>query len=175
MSETAECKGTKQNAGKYDNSRTSHLLLQNLVNSIHPETPGQIPRPARFPFGKKAFFAMARTVWRPVISGLPSAAPKGARTVWRPVISGFAQRRTERCAYSLAPRHFRIAQRHTERCAYSLAPRHFRIAQRHTERCAYSLAPLHFRIAQRHTERCKEIEGLRGGIPMYRLAERRDW
>src|SRR5208283_5409160 len=79
MSETAECKGTKQNAGKYDNSRTSHLLLQNLVNSIHPETPGQIPRPARFPFGKKAFFAMARTVWRPVISGLPSAAPKGAR------------------------------------------------------------------------------------------------
>jgi hypothetical protein len=39
---------------------------------------------------------------------------------------------------------------------------------------AYSLAPLHFRIAQRHTERCKEIDWLRGGVPMYRLAERRD-
>ena len=39
---------------------------------------------------------------------------------------------------------------------------------------AYSLAPRHFRIAQRRTERCEEIEGLRGGVPMYRLAERRD-
>ncbi|MGO9021180.1 MAG: hypothetical protein ACLQVJ_22805, partial [Syntrophobacteraceae bacterium] len=43
---------------------------------------------------------VARTVWRLVISGLPSAAPKGG-------------------AYSLAPRHFRIAQRRTERCRKS--------------------------------------------------------
>ena len=37
---------------------------------------------------KKAFFVLARTVWRPASSGLPSAAPKGARTVWRPASSG---------------------------------------------------------------------------------------
>ena len=50
-----------------------------VLVSVHPETPGQIPRPARFPFGKEAFFVLARTVSRPAISGLPSAAPKGAR------------------------------------------------------------------------------------------------
>ncbi len=84
------------------------------VDSVHPETPGQIPRPARFPFGKEAFFVLARTVWRLTISGLPSAAPKGG---------------------------------------------------------AYSLVPRHFRIAQRRTERCKEIDGLRGGVPMYAAQE----
>ncbi len=31
---------------------------------------------------------------------------------------------------------------------------------------AYSLVPRHFQIAERRTERCKEIEGLRGGVPM---------
>ncbi len=46
---------------------------------------------------------VARTVWRLVISGLPSAAPKGG-------------------AYSLAPRHFRIAQRRTERCKDRACP-----------------------------------------------------
>ncbi len=36
---------------------------------------------------------------------------------------------------------------------------------------AYSLVPRHFRIAQRRTERCKEIDGLRGGVPMYAAQE----
>jgi len=36
---------------------------------------------------------------------------------------------------------------------------------------AYNLAALHFRIAQRRTERCKEIDGLRGGVPMYAAQE----
>ncbi|MFZ0928171.1 MAG: hypothetical protein WAN11_06205, partial [Syntrophobacteraceae bacterium] len=44
---------------------------------------------------------VARTVWCPAISELPSAAPKGG-------------------AYSLAPRHFAIAQRRTERCRKSM-------------------------------------------------------
>ncbi|MGA3116225.1 MAG: hypothetical protein ABSF90_17530 [Syntrophobacteraceae bacterium] len=39
---------------------------------------------------------MARTVWRPVISGLPSAAPKGARKelALSPAKGGVARRRT---------------------------------------------------------------------------------
>jgi hypothetical protein len=36
------------------------LVDPRMPTRVHPETPGQIPRPARFPFGKEAFFVLAR-------------------------------------------------------------------------------------------------------------------
>ena len=64
---------------------------------------------------KKAFFVLARTVWRPAISGLPSAAPKGARTVWRPAISGLpsAAPKGARKELALSPAKGGVARRRT--------------------------------------------------------------
>src|SRR5208283_1368910 len=39
---------------------SAFLTCAFCLDRVHPETPGQFPRPARFLFGKEAFFVLAR-------------------------------------------------------------------------------------------------------------------